>query len=68
MDKLVHLLASFSSIRKVIAPEVTASVRMTSNFSSFSSGASKRHATESQMIPRNTSRVVGSISHLSEER
>ena len=63
-DMLVHFPAKRSRTTKEIHSLVIAAVSNTSNLSNLPSGTSKRRASVSQIMPKNTSRVVGSSTHL----
>ena len=61
---LVHFQVKRSRSTKEIHPLVIAAVSITSDMSNLPSGTSKRRASVSQIMPKNTSRVVGSSTHL----
>ena len=63
-DMLVHFPAKRSKSTKEIHLLVTAAVSITSNLSSLSSGTSIRRASVSQIMPKNTVRLVDSSTHL----
>ena len=63
-DMLVHFPAKRSRPTKEIHPLVIAAVSISYNLSKLPSGTSKRRASVSQTMPKNTNRVVGSSTHL----